>query len=203
MKSLELAFAVVVRQHEKCLYALPEIQVRPDGQDYKHTIERLKESGLRCVVSNPSSPRDVVTVLLDCGLRPEECYRLTWENIRDGGVEVFKGKRKASRRRVPASPRLLAILEMRKTSITSEWVFPSTTEVFGVDVDYIVSARPRPSRSGNQRRSRFRKPLAGAIPEPGAAGHRFRSRPSQAVASRNNPRTMRTAPNTIGPHEIR
>lgn len=92
--------------------------------------------GIRATVreeqpTKPADPfllRDVVTVLLDCGLRPEECYRLTWENIRDGGIEVFKGKRKASRRRVPASARLLAILEMRKSSITSEWVFPSTTK---------------------------------------------------------------------------
>jgi integrase len=42
-------------------------------------------------------------------------------------VEVFKGKRKASRRRVPASARVLAILEMRKASTASEWVFPSST----------------------------------------------------------------------------
>jgi integrase len=51
--------------------------------------------------TDPFLLRDVVTVLLDCGLRPEECHRLKWENIRDGAVEVFKGKRKASRRRVP------------------------------------------------------------------------------------------------------
>lgn len=25
--------------------------------------------------------RDVTTILIDCGLRPEECYRLKWENI--------------------------------------------------------------------------------------------------------------------------
>lgn len=78
--------------------------------------------------SDPFLLRDVVTVLLDCGLRPEECHRLKWENIRDGGVEVFKGKRKASRRRVPASARVLAILEMRKACTTTEWVFPATTK---------------------------------------------------------------------------
>jgi integrase len=78
--------------------------------------------------ADPFLLRDVVTVLLDCGLRPEECYRLKWENIRDGAVEVFKGKGKASRRRVPASARLLAVLEMRKTNAASDWVFPSTTQ---------------------------------------------------------------------------
>jgi len=78
--------------------------------------------------ADPFLLRDVVTVLLDCGLRQEECHRLKWENIRDGGVEVFKGKRKGSRRRVPASARALAILDMRKASSTSDWIFPSDTK---------------------------------------------------------------------------
>jgi len=78
--------------------------------------------------ADPFLLRDVVTILLDCGLRPEECHRLKWENIRDGAVEIFKGKRKASRRRVPASARALAVLAMRKATAASEWVFPSTTK---------------------------------------------------------------------------
>jgi integrase len=49
-------------------------------------------------------------------------------NIRDGAVEIFKGKRKASRRRVPASARALAVLAMRKATTASEWVFPSATK---------------------------------------------------------------------------
>ena len=105
------------------------------GEELLRGYNRALE-GIRATVRGeqpikPADPfllRDVVTVLLDCGLRPEECYRLTWENIRDGGVEVFKGKRKASRRRVPASARLLAVLEMRKVNIGSEWVFPSATK---------------------------------------------------------------------------
>lgn len=105
------------------------------GAEILRTYDRALE-GIRATVRGeqpmkPADPfllRDVVTLLLDCGLRPEECYRLKWENIRDRGIEVFKGKRKASRRRVPASARLLAILEMRKSSIKSEWVFPATTK---------------------------------------------------------------------------
>jgi integrase len=105
------------------------------GEGILRAYDRALE-GIRATVRSeqpikPTDPfllRDVVTVLLDCGLRPEECHRLKWENIRDDGVEVFKGKRKASRRRVPASARVLAILEMRKASNASEWVFPSTTK---------------------------------------------------------------------------
>lgn len=105
------------------------------GEGTQRAYDRALE-GVRATVRGeqpikPTDPfllRDVVTVLLDCGLRPEECHRIKWENIRDGGVEVFKGKRKASRRRVPASPRVLAILEMRKATTASEWIFPSTTK---------------------------------------------------------------------------
>ncbi len=36
--------------------------------------------------------RDVATVLLDCALRPEECFRLRTENVNDGKVEIPYGK---------------------------------------------------------------------------------------------------------------
>ena len=38
------------------------------------------------------------------------------------------GKRKASRRRVPASQRVLSILEMRQAASKSDWIFPADTE---------------------------------------------------------------------------
>jgi integrase len=67
-------------------------------------------------------------ILLDCALRPEECHRLKWENIRQDGIEVFIGKRKASRRRIPASQRVLAILELRRAVSISDWIFPAETK---------------------------------------------------------------------------
>jgi integrase len=72
--------------------------------------------------------RDVTTILLDCGLRPEECYRLRWENIRDKGIEIFTGKRRASRRRIPASQRVVSILMMRAETSESDWIFPAATK---------------------------------------------------------------------------
>ncbi len=71
--------------------------------------------------------RDVATILIDCALRPEECHRLKWENVRDGAVEIFTGKRKASRRRIPASVRVRSILEMRRAASLSDWIFPADT----------------------------------------------------------------------------
>ena len=74
--------------------------------------------------------RDVTTILIDCALREEECFRLRWaDNIRDGAIEIHTGKGKGSRRRVPASPRVLAYLDMRKrTGQQDGWVFPAATK---------------------------------------------------------------------------
>lgn len=71
--------------------------------------------------------RDVATILIDCALRPEECFRLKWENFRDGLIDIHKGKGKGSRRRIPASQRVQGILEMRKGQSASDWIFPAPT----------------------------------------------------------------------------
>ena len=60
---------------------------------------------------------------------PEECLRLTWQDsIRDDEIEIHTGKGRGSRRRIPASQRILAILHMRRAEATSEWIFPANTQ---------------------------------------------------------------------------
>ncbi|MBM3762565.1 MAG: site-specific integrase [Acidobacteria bacterium] len=78
--------------------------------------------------------RDVFLVLLDCGLRPEECYRLRWEQIQSGIIHILSGKTKNARRRVPLSQRAAAALEMRRAWVESEWVFPAPTTTGHIDV---------------------------------------------------------------------
>jgi len=38
---------------------------------------------------------EVITTLIDSGLRPEEFFRLKPENIREGAVWIYKGKRQS------------------------------------------------------------------------------------------------------------
>jgi integrase len=71
--------------------------------------------------------RDVATILIDCGLRPEECFRLKRANIRDGLLEFHYGKTDNARRRIPLPNRVAAILDMRSTASESDWVFPAPT----------------------------------------------------------------------------
>jgi integrase len=58
----------------------------------------------------------VATVLLDTGMRPDECFRLGWEEItwingRNGSLLVRPGKPAAARRVLPRTPRVRAVLE--------------------------------------------------------------------------------------------
>jgi len=77
---------------------------------------------------DPYLVRDASTILLDCGLRPEECYRLRWEHYRDGALLIPFGKTANARRTLPLPQRVDAILEMRRTVTASEWVFPAPTK---------------------------------------------------------------------------
>ncbi len=77
---------------------------------------------------DPFLLRDLATLLIDCGLRPEECSRLRWEHVRDGAVHVPFGKTENARRTIPLTQRAAALIEMRRaTARSSEWVFPADT----------------------------------------------------------------------------
>ncbi len=71
--------------------------------------------------------RDVTTILLDCALRPQECFRMRWEDVRDGALHILYGKTENARRTIPMTQRVAAQLDMRQTDAESEWVFPAPT----------------------------------------------------------------------------
>lgn len=77
---------------------------------------------------DPFLLRDVATILLDCGLRPDECYRLRWEDYREGSLHVTRGKTANARRTVPLSDRGVAILAMRRSATEGGWIFPRSTQ---------------------------------------------------------------------------
>jgi integrase len=72
-------------------------------------------------------------VLVDSGLRPEECFRLRWEAIawvngRYGTFLVTHGKTAAARRMLPMTPRVRGILEPRwhaQGQPQEGWVWPA------------------------------------------------------------------------------
>ena len=104
---------------------LPRVRML-SGERHRERVLSPEEERLYLQEAQPLL-RDVVTILLDCGLRPEECFRLKWESMRDGNIEIQYGKTENARRRIPMSQRVTAVLEMRKTDAASEWVFPAAT----------------------------------------------------------------------------
>ena len=70
--------------------------------------------------------RDVTTILLDCGLRPEECFGLRRENVLDSKLEIHYGKTDNARRRIPMTPRVKAPL--LSIASGSSWEFPAQTK---------------------------------------------------------------------------
>ena len=96
---------------------------------------------------DPALLADVDTILIDCALRPEECFRLRPANMVDDGTEIRYGKTEpAARRRIPMTNRVRAIIEMRlEKSCGSKWIFPAATQ------------------SGHIEKSRLRKQHATAI----------------------------------------
>jgi len=76
------------------------------------------EEEARYLAAAPEPLASIATVLADTGTRPEECFRLCWENVtwlngRNGAMLVTHGKTAAARRVIPMTPRVRAVLGSR------------------------------------------------------------------------------------------
>jgi integrase len=103
--------------------------------------ERRRERVLTCeeearyLAAAPELLASVAAVLTDTGMRPEECFRLRWENVtwlngRNGVLLVTRGKTAAARRVLPMTPRVRAVLESRWNEAgrpEEGWAWPRQT----------------------------------------------------------------------------
>jgi site-specific recombinase XerD len=79
--------------------------------------------------ADPALLGDVDTILIDCALRPEECFRLRPVNLIEDTIEILYGKTEPARRKIPMTARAKAILEIRaEKSQGSRWIFPARTK---------------------------------------------------------------------------
>jgi len=98
--------------------------------DYRRALTGVRATVRGDEPIKPEDPfllRDATTLLVECGLRPDECFRLRWEHVRDGGLHVPFGKTENARRTIPLTQRAVAYLEMRRAVARTEWVFPAPT----------------------------------------------------------------------------
>lgn len=105
--------------------ALPAVRMLP-GENHRDRVV-TKEQETKYLLAAPPLLHDVASVLIDCGLRPEECFRLRWENVIDGAIHIDFGKTKAARRQIQMPKRVAKIMARRRDEVDSEWVFPAPT----------------------------------------------------------------------------
>jgi integrase len=104
-------------------------------------VKLVKEEGRSAVIDAEAELKllgaakqplhDVLTIMLDTGMRPGEVFRMRWEDIAwdRGMIFIPRGKTPRSRRFVPMSDRVTRALEARrKTPHTEGWIFPSDSE---------------------------------------------------------------------------
>jgi site-specific recombinase XerD len=78
--------------------------------------------------ADPKLLYDVVVTLLDCALRPEECFRLRAENVRDAVIEIRYGKTDNARRRIPMTDRVKTVVDARLSKNNNcGWLFHAPT----------------------------------------------------------------------------
>jgi integrase len=133
------------------LATAPKVRMLP-GERHRERVLTVDEEA-RYLAAASKLLADVATVLVDTGLRPEECYRLAWDSItwvngRNGTLLVTHGKTKAARRMLPMSPRVRALLETR-------W------EAAGRPLEGFVW--PAPTKSGHLEPSSLKKQHANAL----------------------------------------
>ena len=112
----------------------PKIRLLP-GEHHRERVITAEEEA-RYLAAASKLLAEAATVLVDSGLRPEECHRLLWESItwvngRYGTFLVTHGKTKAARRMLPMTPRVRALLEARWESAGKPlegWVWPAPTK---------------------------------------------------------------------------
>jgi len=115
------------------LSAAPKLKVLSGERRRERVITPEEEA--RYLAAAPEPLASITSVLADTGMRPEECFRMAWENVtwlngRNGALLVAHGKTAAARRVIPMTPRVRAILEPRwKAAGKPEegWVWPTPT----------------------------------------------------------------------------
>ena len=114
--------------------AAPRIKMLPGERHREHVVSAEEEE--RYLLSASETLGAVATILIDTGLRPDECYRLRWEFIswsggRNGTLLVTHGKTAAARRVLPMTPRVRRVFEKQweiSERPTQGWVWSAPTK---------------------------------------------------------------------------
>ncbi len=112
----------------------PKIKLLRGEHHREHVVTREEEA--KYLAAAGPLLGDIVAVLSDTGMRPEESARLRWESVswhngQHGTLQVTHGKTAAARRMLPLSPRVRSVLERRWNEASQPlegWVWSSETK---------------------------------------------------------------------------
>lgn len=115
------------------LASAPAVKMLPGARHRERVVTPQEQAKYLAAALDPLC--SVAEVLVDTGLRPEECFRLRWESLtwsngRHGTLLVTHGKTAAARRVLPMTPRVRAVLEdrwERAEKPAEGWVWPAPT----------------------------------------------------------------------------
>ena len=112
---------------------VPKIKLLRGERHRDRVITPSEEARYLTAATEPLA--SIASVLVDTGMRPEECFRLRWESIhwvngRHGSLLVTHGKTAAARRTLPMTPRVRTVLESqwkRAGKPVEGWVWTAPT----------------------------------------------------------------------------
>jgi integrase len=124
-------------QEWKVIDRVPKISRMPGEVQRERVLDHGEEQVYLGVAKQPL--RDVASSILDGGFRPEEVFRMRWEDVHFdpagkalyGYAHIPIGKTKYARRNVSLTARVRALLEMRHEAQgkpSEGWVFPAPTK---------------------------------------------------------------------------
>jgi len=123
----------------------PKIRLLPGEVGREYVLDYATEKKYLEVIPQPL--QDLAILILDTGMRPEECLTRRWEHIhlapansaQFGYIAITEGKTKNAKRNVPLTARSSALLTTRKRfHEDTGWVFPGQRNgkhltIFGID----------------------------------------------------------------------
>jgi integrase len=111
----------------------PKIKILPGENRRERVISPEEEARYLAAVTEPLA--SIASILADTGMRPEECFRLCWDDVtwvngRNGVLLVTRGKTASARLVIPMTPRVRLVLESRWEAAGKPqegWVWPAGT----------------------------------------------------------------------------
>ena len=134
----------------------PTVQLLRGERHRERVISEQEEA--RYLAAAPEPLASIATVLADSGMRPDECYRMRWEEItfssgKYGTLLITCGKTAAARRGLPLTSRVRQMLESRWEAAGQPregWVWPAPTKSGHMDHSSVKKQHVRAFRNLNK-----------------------------------------------------